>query len=141
MHCHSRVQHLQRLHCHHSEAKRNKIIWIQQSQHIFHNLSSYTVFFLLSGYLASSFRPIDVCMDGTCARLCVYNMMVRWCMYFAFLLKNMSRILCNFVFASKDEPCNTQYVFLTHGTMLPVWSSDRAHAGRCLAKCGLSIYK
>ena len=98
-------------------------------------------FFLLSGYLASSFRPIDVCMDGTCARLCVYNMMVRWCMYFAFLLKNMSRILCNFVFASKDEPCNTQYVFLTHGTMLPVWSSDRAHAGRCLAKCGLSIYK
>ena len=48
----------------------------------------------------------------------------------------MSRILCNFVFASKDEPCNprTQNVFLTHGTMLPVWSSDRAHAGRCLAK-------
>ena len=28
--------------------------------------------FLLSGYLASSFRPIDVCMDRTCARLCVY---------------------------------------------------------------------
>jgi len=58
-------------------------------------------------------------------------------MYFAFLLKkNMSRILCNFVFASKHEPCNphTQNVFLTHGTMLPVWSSDRAHAGRCLAK-------
>ena len=94
MHCHSRVQHLQRLHCHHSEAKRKKIIWIQQSQHIFHNLSSYTVFFLLSGYLAYSFRPIDVCMDGTCARLCVYNMMVRWCMYFAFLLKKVCRAFC-----------------------------------------------
>ena len=48
----------------------------------------------------------------------------------------MSRILCNFVIASKHEPCNphTQNVILTHGTMLPVWSSDRAHAGRCLAK-------
>ena len=65
--------------------------------------------------------------------------MVWCCMYFAFLLKkNMSNTLCNFVFASKDEPCNphTQNVFLTHGTMLPVWSSDRAHAGRCLARAG-----
>ena len=63
--------------------------------------------------------------------------MVWWCMYFAVLLKkSMSNILCNFVFTSKDEPCNphTHDVFLTHGTMLPVWSSDRAHAGRCLAK-------
>ena len=73
--------------------KRDKTIWIQQSQHIF-TTCLHIPFFLLSGYLASSFRHIDVCMDRTCARLCLYNMMVWCCMYFAVLLQKVCRAFC-----------------------------------------------
>ena len=90
----------------------------------------------IGGLVSECFRPLDVCMDRTCARLCVYNMKVWWCMYFAFLLKKYVGHFvqfCNCIEAWTLQSAHPK-CFLTHGTMLPVWSSDRAHAGRCLAK-------
>ena len=78
-----------------------------------------------------------------CMTVCIQHDGLMLHVFCGFVEKSMSNILCNFVFASKDEPCNphTQHVFLTHGTMLPVWSSDRAHAGRCLAKAAWATWK